>query len=422
MAKAEFIAPSGARSGAPHPVSGVTHVRTRLTAEFTILHNALAQLRGSAAAVGVGAYIQSLPDGAPVTVEALCAHFDEGRTTIARALRELEQAGYLVRRKERWSGGRIRTRTFFRTVPGLLLPEVPGPEPEPVSAPETQDPEASEASAPEAHGTDVPSPDVTPSPESAARESPSPAVPTQRRPLPSPIAADAEGPADAAKTEDGTEDEADEHQGDEHESDEHRGDEREGDEHAPLGIAGVDPQAVVILASLRIVDPRLVLNRGEVRTLAPAVAKWLAGGIDAAQITETLTVGLPSPFRSRPANILAYRLRETPVALPPRPTPSPQESDERAADGSPAGGAPLSPWQTCDGCERAFRACAPGPCRECAREAAPAPAPTAEAATGSIASMRSALSDSRAARAAAPVKRPRFSARPQPRTAGAAPA
>lgn len=127
MAATDFIAPPRAHSGPAHPPSGVTHVRTRLTSDFTILHNALAQRRGSAVAVGVGAYILSLPDGAPVTVDALCAHFDEGRITLSRALRELEHAGYLVRRKERWAGGIIRTRTFFRTVPGLRLPESEAP-------------------------------------------------------------------------------------------------------------------------------------------------------------------------------------------------------------------------------------------------------------------------------------------------------
>ena len=48
------------------PTSGVIHVRTRLTADFTVIANALAQRRGSAVTVGVATYILSLPDGAPV--------------------------------------------------------------------------------------------------------------------------------------------------------------------------------------------------------------------------------------------------------------------------------------------------------------------------------------------------------------------
>ncbi|MYX20095.1 hypothetical protein GTY77_08475, partial [Streptomyces sp. SID8380] len=72
------------------PPAGVVHVRTRLTSDFTVLANALAQRRGSAVTVGVAAYILSLPDGARVSIAALCAHFTEGEILISRALRELE--------------------------------------------------------------------------------------------------------------------------------------------------------------------------------------------------------------------------------------------------------------------------------------------------------------------------------------------
>ncbi|RRR64999.1 hypothetical protein EHS43_45730, partial [Streptomyces sp. RP5T] len=105
------------------------HVRTRLTADFTVISNALAQRRGSAVTVGVAAYISSLPDGAPVSITALCEHFSEGAILISRALRELEDAGYLERRRERTSTGQVRTRTYFYDVPGG------GPEPDPESPP-----------------------------------------------------------------------------------------------------------------------------------------------------------------------------------------------------------------------------------------------------------------------------------------------
>ncbi|MFI1289149.1 hypothetical protein ACH4VM_11745 [Streptomyces sp. NPDC020792] len=48
------------------------HVRTRLTADFTVISNALVQQRGSAVTIGVAVYILSLPDGSPVTI-APCA-------------------------------------------------------------------------------------------------------------------------------------------------------------------------------------------------------------------------------------------------------------------------------------------------------------------------------------------------------------
>ncbi|MBW8093653.1 hypothetical protein IGW14_38330 [Streptomyces hygroscopicus subsp. hygroscopicus] len=116
MAEPQSNAPTRADAGVP--TSGVIHVRTRLTADFTVIANALAQRRGSAVTIGVAAYISSLPDGTPVSIAALCEHFTEGEILISRALRELEAAGYLERRRVRGPVGVIRTRTYFYDVPG----------------------------------------------------------------------------------------------------------------------------------------------------------------------------------------------------------------------------------------------------------------------------------------------------------------
>jgi hypothetical protein len=130
------------RADAGAPTSGVIHVRTRLTADFTVIANALAQRRGSAVTVGVAVYILSLPTGTPVTIAALCEHFTEGEILISRALRELEAAGYLERRRERLSTGQIRTRTYFYDIPGGdpdLNPDPDGlPEPPKPRRPRTQ--------------------------------------------------------------------------------------------------------------------------------------------------------------------------------------------------------------------------------------------------------------------------------------------
>ncbi|MFJ3931452.1 MULTISPECIES: hypothetical protein [unclassified Streptomyces] len=285
MAEPKSNAPLRARTGTP--TSGVIHVRTRLTADFAVIANSLAQRRGSAVTVGVAAYILSLPDGAPVRIDALCAHFTEGEILISRALRELEADGYLERRRERGPGGVIRTRTFFHNVPADRAGAQAGAEaPRPVGAP---------APVPEAPAArpDAPSP-------SAAR-------PEAGRPAPPPPAPDP----------------------------------------AP------DPRAAALLASLRLADRRLVLSRHEVDRLAPEVGRWLALGFGPEEITGHLTARLPDPLRARPARILAYRLRELPPALPEQPLATP-----------PARPAVL-PWQTCDGCERAFRAPLPGRCRDC---------------------------------------------------------
>ncbi|MFD7813029.1 hypothetical protein ACFV6E_08815 [Streptomyces sp. NPDC059785] len=101
------------------PRAGVLHVRHRHTERYTVVGNHLAQHPGlSAVAIGLGVHIQSLPDGASVTIKTLAARFPEGEVTIARALRELEAAGYLLRRKVLLGGGRIATRTVFVDRPG----------------------------------------------------------------------------------------------------------------------------------------------------------------------------------------------------------------------------------------------------------------------------------------------------------------
>ncbi|MFE7118694.1 helix-turn-helix domain-containing protein [Streptomyces sp. NPDC057654] len=96
------------------PLVGVRHVRHRHEAHFTVVGNHLAQHPTlSAVAIGVAVRIQSLPDGAKVGVKALAAQFPEGEARIARALQELEEAGYLARKKERAAGQRIVTRTTY---------------------------------------------------------------------------------------------------------------------------------------------------------------------------------------------------------------------------------------------------------------------------------------------------------------------
>ncbi|MET8902238.1 hypothetical protein [Streptomyces sp. NPDC004538] len=282
MADSQSNARLRADTGAP--TSGVIHVRTRLTADFTVISNALSQRRGSAVTVGVAVYILSLPTGAPVTITALCEHFSEGEILISRALRELEAAGYLERRRERLDSGQIRTRTYFYDVPGDDGPDGPPGPPKPPRTPARL---------------------VVQEPASPLREV---------APTPGP-----EGPESPAPT-----------------------------------LDDADPKAVAVLTALRRVDPRLVLSEREAARLAPAVTEWLAAGVGAHEITELLTVRLPDHFRARPASILAFRLRETPLPVPPS-VPLPLTVERPA----------VLPFQTCDGCERAFRAQEPGHCRSC---------------------------------------------------------
>ncbi|MGW3952375.1 hypothetical protein ACWEKM_15930 [Streptomyces sp. NPDC004752] len=258
MADPKSNAPLRAAAGAP--TSGVIHVRTRLTADFTVISNALAQRRGSAVTVGVAAYILSLPDGATVSIAALCGHFTEGEILISRALRELEEAGYLERRRERTPTGQVRTRTYFYDVPGGDPDPYPEGPPEPPKPPRPPKPSR-------------------PRRRPAAGEAPS---------LSAPTAVAAPAPAPDAR-------------------------ERAGE---PTPLADADPQAVAVLSALRRVDPRLVLSEREAARLVPGVTRWLAAGLLPAQITDHLTARLPDSLLSRPVGILAYRLKEAPLPAP----------------------------------------------------------------------------------------------------------
>nr|WP_324603788.1 helix-turn-helix domain-containing protein [Streptomyces sp. NRRL S-244] len=217
----------------------------------------------SATAIGVAAYIQSLPEGAPVGIKALVARFPEGEMRMSSALRELERHGYLERRRERLETGRVVTRTYSYNKP-LTTPNEPPPPPDPEPVP-------------------LPHPE----PQRITDPEPQPAHP---------------GAAD-------------------------------------------------LLANLRRHDPRLLLAERDVRRLAPGVSAWLDRGADPEAIGLALTANLPEPMRS-PASVLAYRLE---ALLPPHLPQAPQPRPIRRPD----------PFQTCDGCDRAFRAPHPGRCRDC---------------------------------------------------------
>ncbi|MDX3830983.1 hypothetical protein [Streptomyces europaeiscabiei] len=298
MADPQSNAPLRADAGAP--TSGVIHVRTRLTADFTVISNALAQRRGSAVTVGVATYISSLPTGTLVSITALCEHFDEGEILISRALRELEAAGYLERRRERTPTGQVRTRTYFYDIPGGEPDPDPGGSPRP---PKPRRPRKHPAAATPASGA-VPSPVETP-------------VPAEE------------------KTEEAAEPEA------------------ETEAEAPVPLVDADPRAIAVLAGLRRVDPRLVLSEREAARLAPAVARWLEAGLLPTQITDHLTARLPADLLVRPAGILAYRLKETPLIAP---EPGSPETPERPA---------VLRMRNCDGCDRGFRSAGHSHCRDC---------------------------------------------------------
>ncbi|MEV0278190.1 helix-turn-helix domain-containing protein [Streptomyces sp. NPDC050610] len=287
----------------------MTHIRHRHESQFTVVGNHLAQHPTlSAVAIGVAVRIQSLPDGAKVGVKVLAAQFPEGEGRIARALQELEEAGYLARKKERAVGQRIVTRTTYfehptaaRAARAAKARPVPAPEPVPVPAPVPEAPR------------EVPLPGP---PGSAPVNSPvSPPVVLTKKPVPP----------------------------------------------APTAAPAISPRlrraATAILAGLRAKDARLVLSERDIAFLVPGVARWLDRGVPPEQVFCTLSGSLPPGVITWPSKVLHYRLTQwLPPVLPPS---SPADAPPPTASRHPA------PLQNCNGCDRAFRSPSPGRCRDC---------------------------------------------------------
>ncbi|MEI7034174.1 hypothetical protein [Streptomyces pratensis] len=323
----------------PHPRSGVIHVVIPHTTRFTVVGNHLAQHPDlSCTAVGIAVRIQSLPPGVEVGIKALAARFPEGEKRIAAALRELEAHGYLERARVRLSCGRIVTRTVFCNQPlalrhsrtggqrppvAALVPharraQAPAPAPEPPG----RHPAAPE---PGPHGTTTAPPPPAPAASRPAPAPPPPCAPWDAPPFVPPPAAPKPQPRPLPQPRELTPE--------------------------------LDRAATALLSDLRRHAPQFVLSESDVRHLAPGVAAWLERETHPDAIRRTLTSDPPQPLR-HPAKLLRHRL----TALLPPPLPSTH------ALAAPAHRVTVTPFQTCDGCERAFRSPTPGHCRDCRAE------------------------------------------------------
>ncbi|MFE4973071.1 helix-turn-helix domain-containing protein [Kitasatospora sp. NPDC056651] len=139
---------------------------------YTILDNGhvVRKHELSWAARGLLGYLLSLPDGAREDVRTLAAKSVEGRTTVARALRELEAAGHYVRRTQRDPlTGQVRTVVSVHEAPVTTgkavhtVPPLPAPPAAGVPAPGV--PGGGKAGSPskELKAKDVEEPSVRPS-------------------------------------------------------------------------------------------------------------------------------------------------------------------------------------------------------------------------------------------------------------------
>ncbi|MEW2059726.1 hypothetical protein AB0899_02950 [Streptomyces sp. NPDC007002] len=338
------------------PSAGVVHINIRLTDGYTVISNRLSQHRGlSLLAIGLGTYIQSLPDGWRIGVKALAARFPESEVRIAAALRELEQHGFLRRTRERVGGGRLATRTesynhpeaavrgrgrgrpaapvvpaAARAVPVAAAGPAGGPAPEPARVPEPEPeparvPESVRVAVLESEPVRAPLPEPEPEPVPVPVPVPAPALAPGPRPVPTPTAPRKPRvplPAPQRPTE------------------------------------GLYAAAAGLLAGLHRTAPPFLLSEEDVRGLVPGVAAWLERGARPDAVRAAITDDPPVPLR-HPAKLLRHRL----ATLIPPPPPA---------------AVPVVPLQNCDDCDRAFRSSVPGRCRGCrdARACADEPCPT----------------------------------------------
>ncbi|MFH9202493.1 hypothetical protein ACH4KT_34415 [Streptomyces anulatus] len=321
----------------PLPARGVIHIAIPHTDRFTVVGNHLAQHPDlSCTAVGIAVRIQSLPQGVEVGVKALAARCREGEKRVAAALRELEAFGYLQRVRDRLPSGRVITRTVFCNQPTALLrprptaiPRLPAATATPQAAAPAEEPTAATAPAPTpapapapSASPDMPEPPPVPPPPSLAT-TPSPPPPPLFVPLVPPPTAPKPPPPPLPQP----------------------------DEPTPE----LDRAATALLCDLRRHTPEFTLSESDIRQLAPGVAAWLERAAHPDAIRRALTTDLPHPLR-RPALLLKHRL----TALLPPPLPGVRDL---AAPTRPR--ITVTPFQTCDDCDRAFRSPTPGHCRAC---------------------------------------------------------
>ncbi|MEG9548766.1 MULTISPECIES: hypothetical protein [Streptomyces griseus group] len=301
----------------PLPTSGVIHISLPHTDRFTVVGNHLAQHPHlSCTAVGIAVRIQSLPQGTEVSIKALAARCQEGEKRIAAALRELEAHGYLQRFRHRLPGERVITRTLFCNQPAALVhpcrpaaevrrrPAAPAPVRVPAVIP------SAPVGVPAVIPVQAPAPEAAPVVPLFVPRVPPPTAPkASRRPLPQPSELTPE-----------------------------------------LGRA-----ATALLSDLHRHAPQFALSEADVHRLVPGVAAWLERAARPDAIRRALTDDPPLPLK-HPAKLLTYRLTEL---LP----PAPPGVDDLAALARPR--VTVTPFQTCDDCDRAFRSPTPGHCHDC---------------------------------------------------------
>lgn len=111
-------------------------VRSKRKDSYTIVNNTiLEEARLSFRSKGVLVYLLSKPDYWSVSERHLATVGDEGVTAIRSALKELESAGYILRKRSTGEDGRFKWESIVYDEPQAICNES---EPEPQPAPESQ--------------------------------------------------------------------------------------------------------------------------------------------------------------------------------------------------------------------------------------------------------------------------------------------
>lgn len=250
---------------------------------FTVLGNeVLRDRRLSFTVRGLLAYLLSLPDGTREDVRTLAdKNPGLGRRGVSKALDELVEFGYYVRRTVRDGGsGQVRTETYVFDTPH---PDGTPPLPAPAGFGEAGTGKAGASPKGNKNPGEVPTRPVAP-------------------------AANAEPPG--GRAEEATPESS---------SESYSESESESDEATSATSATSAPvsastgHGAALLSRLGGVEPKLALSAADTLTLAPLAARWLDAGVSESEARSLLTAGLPPVIHSARA-LLANRLvRKTPA-------------------------------------------------------------------------------------------------------------
>lgn len=160
--------------------------RVERTGDFTVMSNHhLRNAELSLKAKGLLSLMLSLPESWNYSIRGLSAICREGVDAITSALRELEEAGYVVRRRLRDAGGRICDTEYViyeQPRPAMPEAEVPDPENPDAEGPDAESPPQlkKEPSKKERANTDLSITDSFPSGPEQGREEDGPQIQTAR--------------------------------------------------------------------------------------------------------------------------------------------------------------------------------------------------------------------------------------------------